>query len=45
MHSCGKVERLIPCMVETAVDFWESAQMDIKDLPALKVKKHRQIEC
>ena len=36
MHSCGKVESLIPRMLEMGIDSWESAQMAINDLPALK---------
>ncbi|MCI8538184.1 MAG: hypothetical protein HFF18_05910 [Oscillospiraceae bacterium] len=36
MHSCGKVERFVPHMVTMDVDSWESAQMDINDLPGLK---------
>lgn len=36
MHSCGRVETLVPHMVEMGVDSWESAQMAINDLPALK---------
>ena len=36
MHCCGRVETLVPYMLEMGVDSWESAQMDINDLPALR---------
>lgn len=38
LHCCGKVESLVPYMVDMGVDSWESAQMAINDLPAIKKK-------
>lgn len=36
LHCCGKNESLVPYMVEMGVDSWESAQMDINDLPGIR---------
>lgn len=37
-HCCGMVEPFVPYMVEMGVDAWESAQMNINDLPAIKAQ-------
>lgn len=36
LHCYGKNEKLVPYMVKMGVDSWESAQMDINDLPKLR---------
>lgn len=36
LHCCGRVEKLIPYMLKLGVDSWESAQMNINNLPAIR---------
>lgn len=36
LHCCGRVEKLIPHMLKLNIDSWESAQMKINDLPAIR---------
>ena len=47
MHSCGCVEPLVPYMMEMGVDSWDSAQMMLNDLPALKKRfgNKLKLEC
>lgn len=37
-HCCGSVQSMVPYMVEMGTDAWESAQMNINDLPAIKAQ-------
>ena len=47
LHCCGRVEKLVPYMIKMGVDSWESAQMDINDLPAIRKRYGNKIsmEC
>lgn len=36
LHCCGRVEKLVPYMLKLNIDSWESAQMNINNLPEVR---------